>query len=444
MFSRIVMILKGAVCVSLLVIGCTVFLQNEVALAGEQRKITVAVLSGGYEPAVASGIEQFRKETGVDVQVLSYGVGALYEKQLLELTAGSDRFDVISIDGAEWLVDFNRFVVPLKEYLARDPVDLSDFVPVMLEMSRFPSMYTRRPADYQFGSGDLYTLPVRIGTRILHYRKDLFEKNHIAVPKTLDDFLQAARKLTIRRDGKVEVYGTIMQSQGMWVSEAFLPVLWSSGGDVLDRELRHCALTRPESVGALEYFSTFYKEGLTPPESMAYDLDKAQTVMSQGLGAMIITYSPRALVFDNPKTSKVAGQMAWAPVPYKSGSGLKAGIGWISGWGLGISKFSKNKDVAWKFIKFLTGKDMQLKMAVEYANGPTRVSVFKNAAYQKVFPAASAVLEASITSRTRPGVPGSKQIEDIWTSEVGYVLAGQKSARDAMQAACDKIDPLLK
>lgn len=417
---------------------------NGVALAGEKGKITIAVLSGGYEPAVASGIEQFRKDTGVDVQVLSYGYGPLYEKQLLELTGGSDRFDAISVDGPEWMVDFHRHLIPLNDYLSKDPVDLSDFVPVMLEMSRFPSMYTNRPSGYQFGSGTLFTLPVRIGTRIIHYRKDLFEKYRVPVPKTLDDFLAAARKLTIRRDGKVEVYGTIMQTHSLWVSEAFLPVLWSYGGDVLDQDFRHCALTKPESVEALEYFSTFYKEGLTPPESLAYDLDKAQTAMSQGLGAMIITYSPRALVFDNPKISKVAGKMGWAPVPYKKGSNLKAGIGWISGWGLGISKYSKNKDIAWKFIKFLADKEMQLKMAVEHANGPTRVSVFKNPAYQKVFPAASVVLEASATSRTRPGVPGYKQIEDIWTSEVGYVLAGQKNARAALQSACDRIEPLLK
>ena len=51
-------------------------------------------------------------------------------------------------------------------------------------------------------------------------------------------------------------------------------------------------------------------------------------------------------------------QFAIAPVPQLPGTS----IAWASYWAEGVAKISKQQDVAWKFLKYLSSKDVLLKM----------------------------------------------------------------------------------
>ena len=401
------------------------------------QKINMTLLSGGAMPAVKLVSSAFTQKTGIEVILTGLENTALREKNFIELKSGSGNFDIVSLD-PHWLVDVYNYLEPLDSYVEKDNFDLSNIFPTYLEMARFPSEYTVHPSDYKRGEGTLYGLPYRVGVYVLHYRKDLFEQEGIAVPKTLDELREAAKKLT-----KGGMYGmTIMGEQGPYLIAQFFSILWSFGGDILTPDMKSSALNSPEAIEAAEYLVNIYKDGYSPPATPTYNMDSNIAALQQGLGAMTIDYTARALVLNDPKKSQTAGKWRMAPVPSKSGD--SAGVGVVSGWSAFINKNSKNKEAAWEFIKYLTSEPAQTIMAIEAANAPTLTSVFTNPDYQKVSPDALAVLEAAKTGRVQYGIPNITEIEDIIANEVNAALSGVKTTKEAMKAADERVNEVLQ
>ena len=56
----------------------------------------------------------------------------------------------------------------------------------------------------------LYGVPIVTEREILYYRKDILEKNNIAVPKTLDELLAAAKKVN---DPSNKLYGFVARGK---------------------------------------------------------------------------------------------------------------------------------------------------------------------------------------------------------------------------------------
>jgi|GEM_PF-789681 len=405
-------------------------------------KINMLVLSGGYKPAIESSVAKFTAESGIEVELVGLEDNALREKTLIEIKSGSGQFDVMSIDGPPWMVEVWEGLEPLQPYIDKDNIDVSKFVPTYLEMARWPSIYTVHPEGYQVGDGDILALPVRVGVHILHYRKDLFDKNGLSVPTSMDELRSAAEKLT---GGKTEdgddVYGIILQGeQSIWLTVQFLDFLWSFGGDLLTDDMQSSALDSPHAKEAANFLVNLYKDGYSPPGTTTYNMDNAVTALQQGIGAMYVEYSPRALVIDNPEKSKTSGKWDWAPIPADDGG---VGTGLVTGWSMAINKNAKNKDAAWELIKYLTSEEIQTKMAIENANGPVISSVFENADYQKSFPAAMAVLEAANAGKVRPGVSQIALIEDVIATEMNAALLGSQTADQAMDNAHKRINEIL-
>jgi multiple sugar transport system substrate-binding protein len=405
-------------------------------------KLNMLVLSGGYKPAIENSVANFVANTGIQVELVGLEDNALREKTLIELKSGSGQFDVVSVDGPPWIVEIHDGLEPLQSYIERDSIDINKFVPTYLEMSRWPSIYTVHPADYKFGDGEILALPVRVGVHILHYRKDLFEINNLQPPTNMRELRQAAEILTggKTQDGE-NVYGIILQGeQSIWLTIQFLDFLWSFGGELLTEDMSKSALNSPAAKAAANFVVGLYQDGLSPPGTPTYNMDNAVSALQQGIGAMYVEYSPRALVLDNPNTSKTAGKWAWRPIPAVNGD---IGVGCITGWSMGINKYSKNKDAAWELIKYLTSEEIQTKMAIENANGPVITSVFYNEEYQAANPAALAVVEAAAKGKVRPGVNQSALIEDIIATEMNAALLKAQTADEAMDKAHQRINDVL-
>jgi multiple sugar transport system substrate-binding protein len=414
--------------------------EKTASLAGS--KITMSVLSGGYMPAIKPSVDKFIQESGINVELVGLEEAALREKTLIEVNSGADTFDIYSIDGPPYVYEVQGALERLQPYVDRDNIDLSKFLDVYLEMSRYPSEFTPHDANYKRGDGELVSLPVRIGVHILHYRKDLFDAAGLTPPNSMEELYQAAKKLTGSKTPEGEkVYGLILQGdQSTWGFIQYMDFLWSYGGEMLTPDMKQSALNSPEALKALEMMVRLYKDGYTPPATPTYDMDTAVAALQQGIGAMYLEYSPRALVINNPEKSKTAGKWAWSVIPSDKGG---TGSGCVTGWSMGINNKSKNKDAAWELIKYLTSEETQTRMAIENANGPVLTSVFENAEYQKAFPAALAVLEAAKNGKVRPGVYQIAQIEDLISKAVNSSLLGTTTPAKALATAHEGINAIL-
>lgn len=394
---------------------------------GSDAPIKMIVAQGGFSRSVEEAVAEFTRQTGIQVELLIYPYQESREKQILELRAGGS-VDVVQIDGPIWLAELRDYLEPLVTYINKDSLDTGIYVPAMLEMFK--------------NDGEIYALPYRVGGWVLIYRKDLFEAKGLTPPATFDEFVDTAVKLT---DGDVFGFAGALK-QGNFLVVQWIPFLYSRGGNILNEDMTAAAFNSPEGIESAQLLVDLYRKyKVMPGAALEYEQDSIISSMQQGIAAMSITYSPYFLEMNNPEKSAHAGNFAIAAtLPYAENSGLSQGITEIAGWGFGINKDSKNKENAWKLIKFMTSVDEQLRLAVQFANSPTVQAVYEDERYLEVYPEAPAVLTSLLGAKTRPGTPQWANIEDILARELSAAVTGVKSVEQALSDAEKATNDLLK
>jgi multiple sugar transport system substrate-binding protein len=411
--------------------GLTILVTGPIIAAPQ--KITVLIHPTLYEAAGGGGeqgiIPQFSKRTGIQVEVVTAPSSDLREKELIEFMARSGRYDV-AFQLSSWMNDdLYQYLEPLDSYVAKagKDYDFKDFVRSLVESNR--------------GSdGKLRAIPFRVGTAMLYYNKTMLANKGIKVPENWDQFLDAAQKLTVTDEkGKTKVYGVV---QTLYPdNKDYIRVLYAMGGLVLNEKMTKCNLNTSAAKKMVNLFRTLYSGGYMPKEVLAWDRDPQITAIQQGWAAMGIFYSPYWGRLIDPKSTRIADQIGWALVP--TSPGVPKGRSLNDGWSISIDKNSRNKAAAWELIKELTNKENQLIMAMKYANGPIRSSVYQSNEYLAEFPLAKDWLKATSASLFAPPHAHFAEIQDIMNREITYVLLGKESTEEALVNATKRINGLL-
>ena len=161
--------------------------------AAQEKKVTFLIHPTVYEATGgATGvIADFTRETGIQVEVITQPIIQLHEKAMVEWFAKSGRYDVVSILDGYLNDETTQYLEPLDAMIGQLPpgYEFNDIIPSLFDTVRV--------------GGKTYGMPFQGGVVMLFYRRDLFDKYQIAVPKTLNEMLEAARKLTagLRKDG---------------------------------------------------------------------------------------------------------------------------------------------------------------------------------------------------------------------------------------------------
>ncbi|MEI6157412.1 MAG: extracellular solute-binding protein, partial [Atribacterota bacterium] len=157
------------------------------ALAAENAGATVTAIT--WDTATARAIQklipEFEKETGIKIDWNVFSEPVLREKVVADLAAKTGTYDIFLLDGWQ-TARYARagYVAPLDDLLAnkKSKYYCEDFAPIFLDALRY--------------EGKLWGLPYYGHVGILMYRKDQFTEKGIDVPKTTDDLMNAAAKLT--------------------------------------------------------------------------------------------------------------------------------------------------------------------------------------------------------------------------------------------------------
>jgi multiple sugar transport system permease protein len=209
--------------------------------------------------------------------------------------------------------------------------------------------------------------------KVLAYRRDLFDKNHLAFPTefwTWDDFLSAAKKLTDPTRG---IYGTSLGT-GKIESWYWLTFLWSAGGEVMVNDPVHdswrCTFDTPEAVTALDFYTRLASERWVDREGLvrrgyAYRENEEIAKWQRGEIAMLFTdLDEKMLSTFNPDLVGIV------PVPLgptgKRGAEINSRmLGLFSG-----IKSPAVRDAAWEFIRFFDSEEAsEVRTKVMVAQG---------------------------------------------------------------------------
>jgi len=224
-------------------IACATF-----SLAGCKRngakQLSLAVVSGVEGEALKQAALDYEALNGVHINIAEFPYDNLFEKELIDLSAGTGAYDLIMLDDP-WFPRFaseNRLASLAPAYQKRGlggPDD--DFVGSSLAVCKHP-----------YENGDLLALPYVGNSQLFFYRKDLFEKYGLTEPSTWNDVLAAAKTIQEKEtsaDGG-RMYGYVMRAaQGNAAVADFMPIFWAFGGEMFDANGKPTVNT-PEGIAA--------------------------------------------------------------------------------------------------------------------------------------------------------------------------------------------------
>ena len=232
-------------------------------------------------------------------------------------------------------------VLKLDELVARDKIDSNDWlVPLAKTMVR----------------GHLYGLQQDYRIPILMYRKRLLEEAKVTPPRTWDEVCAAGAKLT---KGNVAGFAIPIGTTGgiggaQAFGEFYLSTLLSvSDGKYFGDDNRTIAFSKEGFVRAAQVIKDqFVKCKSTPMASLQYGYNEVHDGLRAGTVAMAMFGLFR---YRSIQAQGAGDDLAWAPAPGLKSDDPQA----IYGFQLTINAFSKQKDAAWQFVKFMTSPAAQ-------------------------------------------------------------------------------------
>jgi N,N'-diacetylchitobiose transport system substrate-binding protein len=195
-------------------------------------------------------------------------------------------------------------------------------------------------------NGKVYGKPWYAGARALIYRKDILKKAGIASPPATWDEMMAAAK-TI----KAKVPGVFAVSYTGLSEHMYLPTIWQAGGQIATQngDTWKSALNTPEAAKALEYYASFYKDGLDPKAAVGWEEPDAQTAFVNGDVAMLIAggWTYNSILATKPKLESKIGTALEPAGPSGKDTAFAGGSHLVQ------FQESKNKALGAAFIDFM-------------------------------------------------------------------------------------------
>jgi multiple sugar transport system substrate-binding protein len=392
-------------------------------------KLVIAGRDGDYGNAMQVAVDAYvAKNPNVSVELLKLSGDDIYQKTVIDLKSGTGTYDLILIDDpkamqyqqAGWLEDLDA---QLKK--AGKTLD-ADFIAETIDLCRYPNG----------PKGKLYALPFVGNVSLFAYRSDLFAKYGLPAPKTWNDVLAAAKKITESEPGVAGI--SFRGVKGNPILTAFLPIFWSFGADFLDASGKPI-VNSAEAVRALKFFLELAKYA---PKSVPMN-NTAQ--VRDGLLAGTVGIAPEVWPawlgkIDSPEDSKVVGKV----VVTKHPSDVKKSSPMNGIWHVAIPAASKNKQAAFDFLMYLTSAETQKLMVMKAGLPPSRKSLFADAEILAKYPWYPAIRDALESSVARPRTLFWSEIENIMGGLVQEALIGQKTPEQALNEANSKIAQILK
>ncbi|NOU72478.1 extracellular solute-binding protein [Paenibacillus sp. LMG 31458] len=398
--------------------------QTETKKENESKGATKLTFSSFQSGDVAKDWEEkqlpkFKQETGIDIEHIFIKHGDTISTLLARNAAGTATdVAMLSADYENALAAKGMLVNLSALIKEKDPTyDLSRFFEKLLDAYKY--------------KGDLYALPSDLDLGLLWYNKDIFDKAGIPYPNenwTWDDYLSAAKKLT-SGDGPAKVYGTEFPS--------YTTFLWQNGADMISTDGKTSTIDSPEAVKAITFVADLVNKHKVAPKPGS-DEDKFQNgkaAMTLGSGPWYAHYVLKDVKFN------------WGIAPLPKGD-KKATTAYGSTFA--IMSTSKNKDEAWKFMKWFLSDEQQFIRAKQFSwFPPTRSvvqmpefgdkSVLKLTKEQK-----DLVMKETTYGRAPVVVEKQNEVKQIMDRELSLVWSGEKKPEDATKAIKTEVQPLLK
>lgn len=283
-------------------------------------------------------------------------------------------------------------------------------------------------------NGKLIAIPWFGDFGMLYYRTDLLQKYNISgPPQTWDDLENQAKTIMNgERGANANFQGFVFQGSSYeGLTTNALEWLASSGGGTIMDASGKVTLNNQNAIQILNK-ARGWVGTIAPRGVSSYQEEDARQVFQGGNSAFMRNW-PYAYALAGGSDSAVQGKFDVAPLPAAPGQDH---VGTVGGWQLAISNYSKSKEAAIEFVRYLTSPEVESYRAQVGSFVPTIQSVAEEAPVAKAEPFLEKM--ANVTRVTRPStVTGDKynQVSTVFFQGVNQILNGQDAAQMVPQIA---------
>ena len=409
------------------------------AAAGEFDGMTVeAKLIGGQQYEGLYGrIGEWEASTGATVKIVSKKNHFELDKEFKsDLAAGTTSWCVGS-NHSSFAPQYPSLYTDLTPFM--DAGEVAGFVPAMISASTV--------------AGKLVMLPrAQFDVSVLYYQKSLYEDDakkaafkteygyDLAPPATLDQFKDQA----IFFADPPNFYGTQYAGKDEGASGRFYEMVVANGGKMFNDDWTP-GFNSDAGKEALGWFVDLYKAGAVPPGTTSYLWDELGAGFASGTIALNLDWPGWSGYFNDPESSKAAGDVGLVVQPMGS-----AGIhtGWSGHHGFSVTEKCPTPEAAASLVAFLTSEASQI---AESAGGslPTRAAVWEHvvkAAEGDEFrsQALNVFKEGATHAFPVPKTPYWIEASNLIYPELQAAILGDKTVDQALQDAADAVDEMMQ
>ncbi len=408
-------------------------------LPGSFPGVTIdAKLIGGQQyEALYARIPEWEAATGAKVNVISKKNHFDLDKEIKsDIASGSVNWCVAS-NHSSFAPQYPGIYTDLAALLPKEEIDA--FVPANIKASTL--------------DGRLVMLPrAQFDVSALYYQKSLYEDDakkaaykekygeELAPPDTWAEVTQQAEFFAAPPD----FYGTQFAGKEEAINGRFYEMVVAEGGEYLDADGKP-AFNSEAGVRALDWFVNLYKAKAVPAGTTNYLWDDLGQGFASGTIGINLDWPGWAGFFNDPASSKVAGNVGVKVQP-KGSAGVRTG--WSGHHGFSVTETCADKEAAASLVWWLTNEDSQ-KLEAAAGPLPTRTAVWewdieqaKGDDYKTMV--LSAFQEAAQHAFPVPQTPQWIEISNAVYPELQAAILGDKTSQQALDDAAKKATEILE
>jgi len=383
----------------------------------------------------------YEAETGIKVTVVQTPWGDYYNRVGTEWAAKGSSFDMV-VGDSQWVGQAvtQGHYVEMTEFMVSRGIDKT-VTPATLQYY----------GEYPARSGRYYAYPTEGDANGWAYRKDLFEDPEemaafeaaygyaLGVPETWDQLRDIAEFFTRPDEG---LYGVAVYTQDDYdaITMGFENVFFSYGADWADENFNTLGVVNsPEAVAALELYAELYS--FAPPGTNDAFFQEMNDVFMNGQAAMIMNYFAffPVLASDQNPYQNSTGYFSMPAGP--NGERYAA----LGGQGISINNYisDERKQASFDFIEWFAQEDVQRRWA-ELGGYTCNIAVLESPEFLEIAPFNAAFAETMTFVKDFFNIPEfGRLLESAQRNLATYVVAGQGTAQEALDAMAEEMDAIL-
>ncbi len=388
-----------------------------------------------YDP-LYSRIPEWEKKTGATVKIISKKAHFEIDKEMKSDIASGATGWCVGSNHSSFAPQYTRLFQDMSKLLPEGTLD--GFNPSMIESSTI--------------NGNLQMLPrATFDVSVLYYQKSLYADAdnkakfkaqygyELSPPDTLNEWKDQA----IFFSNPPTMYGTQYAGKEEAIVGRFYEILVAEGGAYMDAKGRP-KFNSEAGQRALQWFKDLYEAGAVPKGTLSYLWDDLGAGMTSGTIAINLDWPGWAGPFNDPKSSKVAGNLGVKVQP-KGSSGKRTG--WSGFHGFSVTKDCPYPEAAADLVAFLTNEESQI-FETEGGALPTRTAVWDVMKANTTDPfrmeALEAFAEGSKHAFAVPKFPEWVETTNILYPKLQAAILGDMTVKQALDKAAKEVTELME